>query len=90
MKKLGLHLTFLKNYGNGKTMSINWNQIKKEPLILHVLIIISGISIILMILTTYYGLKLPDLLNNNLDLICWTSFILWGVGSLIWESKLKK
>ena len=81
---------FQENYGNGKTMSINWNQIKKEPLILHVLIIISGISIILMILTTYYGLKLPDLLNNNLDLICWTSFILWGVGSLIWESKHKK
>ena len=82
----------LKNYGTGETMSIktNWNQIKKEPLILHILIIISGISIILMILTTYYGLKLPNSLNNNLDLICWTSFILWGVGSLIWESKHKK
>ncbi len=96
MKKPGPHLMSLKNYGNAETMSskINWNQIKenikKGPLILHVLFIICGISLLLMVLTEFCGLKLPDLLANNLDLIYLTTFMVWCVGYAIWDSKQKK
>ena len=75
-------------------MSINWNQIKenikKGPMILHVIFIICGISLLLMALTTFCSLKLPNILTINLDLIFDISFILWIVGYIIWESKHKK